>query len=89
MHLNLSRQAAKSLKQLSKSNPAIAKLIATNLSALLHDPEPTAAKLLVHYKYWRLRVSDYRIVYKTAHHEVIVLLIEHRSTIYKLLKRLS
>jgi mRNA interferase RelE/StbE len=39
--------------------------------------------------YWKLRVGDYRIVYKVVKNEIWVLAVIHRSTVYKdVLKRL-
>lgn len=40
--------------------------------------------------YWKLRVSDYRVVFRIDGRTVKVLMIEHRSSVYKeIMKRLS
>jgi mRNA interferase RelE/StbE len=35
-------------------------------------------------RYWKLRVGDYRVVYKIVRHEVWVLAILHRKSVYEL-----
>lgn len=40
--------------------------------------------------YWKLRVGDYRVLFRIKDKKVFIEMIEHRSTIYKnVLKRLS
>lgn len=40
--------------------------------------------------YWKLRVGDYRVIYMIRGRTVKILMIEHRSTVYReILKRLS
>ena len=40
--------------------------------------------------YWKLRVGDYRVVYKIEENEVWILGIQHRKTVYEdILERLS
>ncbi|MBI5196428.1 MAG: type II toxin-antitoxin system RelE/ParE family toxin [Nitrospirae bacterium] len=40
--------------------------------------------------YWKLRVGDYRVVYKIAHGEVRILGIIHRKRVYEMIeKRIS
>ena len=40
--------------------------------------------------YWKLRVGDYRVVYKLGEDEVLILAIRHRKTVYDdILRRIS
>jgi len=40
--------------------------------------------------YWKLRVGDYRVVYKLDEDEVLILAIRHRKTVYEdILQRLG
>jgi len=56
------------------------------LDALSDDPRPTGAKLLTGPdRIWRLRVGDYRILYRVDDEvvEVLVIRIRHRSDAYR------
>jgi mRNA interferase RelE/StbE len=33
--------------------------------------------------YWKLRVGDYRVVYKIDEHEILILGIQHRKSVYE------
>jgi mRNA interferase RelE/StbE len=52
--------------------------------------KPTAAeeKLKGFKNIYRVRIGDYRVVYKKTSKELYVILIGHRKDIYKILKRL-
>jgi len=51
---------------------------------LVHEPEKYGIPLRgTLKKYWKLRVGDYRIVFKVKDKEVIILGIRHRKDIYK------
>ena len=60
-------------------------------SRLTHAPHQYGAPLRKTLKgYWKLRVGDYRVVYKIEENEVWILGIRHRKTVYEdILQRLS
>jgi len=37
--------------------------------------------------YWKLRVGDYRVIYKIGRETVLILAIKHRSTVYESLRK--
>jgi len=85
--VSLSPAATKALRKLDKP-------IQTRVLGALHllrdTPRPPAAKTLVGYpSYLRIRIADYRIVYTIddGHLRILVILVGHRSRIYKDLDR--
>lgn len=77
------RSAAKELAGLPK---AAQNRIRTRLLALVEDPSPKGAKALRgHPDLLRLRVGDYRIIYRVDGGELLVLIIKvgHRRDIYR------
>jgi mRNA interferase RelE/StbE len=53
-------------------------------SRLVHSPHQYGAPLRKTLKgYWKLRVGDYRIIYKVDKDEVLILAIRHRKTVYE------
>ena len=60
-------------------------------SRLTHSPQQYGAPLRKTLKgYWKLRVGDYRVVYKMAEDEVWILAIRHRKTVYEdILRRVT
>lgn len=38
--------------------------------------------------YWSLRIGEYRVIYRIQESNVLILVIEHRSVVYDLAKRL-
>ena len=62
--------------------------IETRLTAAPHQYGEPLRKTLK--GYWKLRVGDYRVVFKIEENEVWILGIRHRKTVYEdILKRLS
>ena len=54
---------------------------------LVQNPEKYAEHLRGELKnYWKLRVGDYRVVFKVGSKELLVLAIAHRKEIYKRFK---
>lgn len=83
----LSPAATKALRKLDKP-------IQTRVLGALHllqdTPRPPAAKTLVGYpSYFRIQIADYRIVYTIDDGQllILVILVGHRSRIYKDLDR--
>ena len=60
-------------------------------SRLTHAPQQYGAPLRKSLRgYWKLRVGDYRVVYKVEENEVWILAIRHRKTVYEdIVQRLS
>jgi mRNA interferase RelE/StbE len=78
----LRRSAARELAELAQP---IRGRLTRALAALSSDPRPTGAKLLTGPdRIWRLRVGDYRILYRVDDDvvQVLVIRIRHRSDAY-------
>lgn len=86
MKIILSPRAEKQLKKLSKINQiAIAKKIRlTRNSKTIGKIE----KLRGFQNISRVRVGDYRIVYKKTQERIYIILIRHRKDVYRLLRQL-
>ena len=81
--VELSSRAFKSLKRLE---PAIRRRVIEKLASLREEPIPRGAvKLRGEKDAYRLRVGDYRILYKVLWDEGVVLVfkIEHRRRAYR------
>lgn len=84
MKIVISPKAEKQLKKLSKLNQiAVAKKIRT-----IGQTTEQEKKLSGFFNIYRLRVGNYRLVYKKTHQEIYIVLIGHRQDIYKLVKQL-
>lgn len=84
MRIILSPRAEKELKKLSKINQiAVARKIRQ-----IKDSGPQEEKLRGFQNIFRVRVGDFRIVFKKTSQEIYIILIGHRKDIYDLLKRL-
>ena len=74
--------ASHQLKALPK---AIQNKIITKIEALADDPIPHNAKKLVGYDtLYRIRFSDWRVVYDVIEHQLVIAVIRvtHRSSVY-------
>lgn len=86
MKIILSPRAEKQLRKLSKVNQII---IANKIRSISKSAEVPGEKRLKEYKnIYRVRIGDYRIVYKKTTKELYIILIGHRKDIYKIVKRL-
>jgi mRNA interferase RelE/StbE len=57
-------------------------------SRLTYSPQQYGAPLRKTLKgYWKLRVGDYRVVYKITGNDILILAIRHRKTVYKDISR--
>lgn len=86
MKIVLSSRAEKTLKKLPKIDQiAIARKI-----RLLREGQPTTQieKLKSFPNIFRLRIGNYRVVYRRLPQETYIILIAHRKDIYDLLRRL-
>lgn len=85
MKITISARAEKELRKLSKINQiAIAAKIRSFATTEIINEE----KLSGYKNIYRVRVGDYRIVFKKIPSEIYIVLIGHRKDIYDLLKRL-
>lgn len=86
MKVIISPRAEKQFKKISKINQiAIAKKI-RNFSK---ETQVQRVEKLERYKnIYRVRVGDFRIVYRKTKIEIYIVLISHRKDIYNLLRRL-
>lgn len=86
MSLILSPRAEKQFRDLSKTNQI---LIANKLRKLPLEENLLDKEKLARYKdIYRIRMGDFRIVYRKTKMQVYVVLIAHRKEVYELLKRL-
>ena len=80
--IRLARRATKDLRRISK--PYLTRLLQA-IENLSGDPLPIGCKRLVGAtNLYRIRVSDYRIVYTVEHDVLVVLVVQvgHRKDIY-------
>ncbi len=86
MTLIISPQAEKKLKKIPKFDQiAIAKKIRSLTTASENHSEE---KLSGNQNIYRVRVGDYRIVYRRSTKSIYIILLGHRKDIYELLNRL-
>ncbi len=79
----LLRSAARDLQNLTKP---IQRRVSRAIDALAADPRPHGAKLLAGPdRAWRIRVGDYRVLYRIDDDrvEVLVIRIRHRGDAYR------
>jgi mRNA interferase RelE/StbE len=72
-------------KQLSRLNSPIYDSLKTKISAIRDTPGPQGCKKLREREGWRIRIGDYRVIYKINDIEKTVTVIEigHRSEVYR------
>ena len=83
--MNYTIQIEKSaLKQLSQLPLIIVEAIDIKISSLQTNPRPPGCKKLKGRDGWRVRVGDYRVIYKIDDNVLIILVIDigHRKNIY-------
>lgn len=86
MKLTISPRAEKQLRKLSKLDQIA---VAQKIRGIAQDTALVGEEKLKGFQsIFRVRIGDYRIVYRRMHQETYVILIGHRRDIYKLLKRL-
>lgn len=81
-NIQISRTAQ---KQLAKINNPFFKAISDKILLLKTDPRPSGCKKLKGDESWRIRVSDYRIIYEIQDNilQIIVIEIDHRKQVYR------
>lgn len=85
MNLIISPRAEKELKKLPKFDQIA---IAEKTRALPRFSVPGEEKLTGFSHLYRVRVGNYRIVYRKTSESVYIVLIRHRRDVYRLLKEL-
>ncbi len=72
-------------KQLSRLNSPIYDSIKERIFALRDTPRPPGCQKLRDREGWRIRIGDYRVIYKINDTEraVVVIQIGHRSNVYR------
>ena len=86
MKVILSPQAEKQLRKIGKVDQIA---IAKKIREIGGRKAAVRANKLKGYKYiFRLRIGDYRLVYKQTKRMIYVILISHRKDVYRLMKRL-
>lgn len=72
-------------KQLAKISQPFQSIIKEKLLVLENDPRPPGCKKLKGQDGWRIRVADFRIVYKIFDNvlQIIVIDIDNRKQIYR------
>lgn len=85
MKVVISPRAEKQLRRIHKIRQIF---VANKIRALGGDEIVGEEKLSGHKDIYRVRVGDYRIVYRKTRGEIYLVLIGHRREIYDLLRRL-
>jgi mRNA interferase RelE/StbE len=85
MKIVISARAEKQLKKLSKINQIA---IAKKIRRIAVDQLGITKRLSGYKNIYRVRVGDYRIVYKKTSNLIYIILIRDRKDVYRVLKRL-
>jgi len=85
MRISISPRAEKQLKRLSKIDQIA---VAKKIRGLSQAQIPNKEKLSSYQNIFRVRVGNFRIVYRKTSRETFIVLIGHRREIYKLLRQL-
>ena len=80
-----SPQALRQLRHLRRTQPRIVPLIIAAVTALSDNPRPSGATKLVNRPEWRMRVGNYRVLYRIddKNKMVTVASISHRRDVYR------
>jgi mRNA interferase RelE/StbE len=75
---------SKAEKQLSQINKKEARIIFDKISLLKDNPRPNMSIKLKGYEFHRLRIGNYRVIYKidVKNKQVIIIAIKHRAQAY-------
>lgn len=89
LEVRFSNYSKKFLKKNKNSDLTLVKKIIGVIDKLLLNPLPTNSKKLASYPYYRVRVGDYRIVYRHDKKFLYIALIEKRGKVYDSLKNIN
>jgi len=84
MKILIAKKAEKYLKKI----PKIDQIAIVRKIRLLTSPSSNEEKLKGLKNIYRVRVGDYRIVFRRTKEEIFIVLISHRKEIYQLVNRL-
>lgn len=85
MKVFISPRAEKQLKKLPKFDQLA---VIQKIRHLTNDTDLLATKLSGFKDIYRIRVGDYRLVYRRQPSEIYVVLIQHRKEVYRVLREL-
>lgn len=85
MNMMISDRAEKALRRLPKFDQIAA---AEKIRSLARLPIPNEEKLSGFSHIYRVRVGDYRIVYRRTTDEIYIILIGHRRDVYRMVSEL-
>ena len=85
MRIVISPRAEKELTKLRKIDQIA---VARKIRSLIGVVTPNEEKLSGLQNIYRVRVGEYRIVYRKTKEEIYIVLIRHRKDVYKLVNRL-
>lgn len=77
--------ALRQLRHLNKTNPRLIPLVISAITELSENPRPIRAAKLVNRDEWRIRVGDYRVLYRLDDKNRIVTIVSvgHRRDVYR------
>ena len=73
-------------RALKKLDPQVQKRIGKAIDALRGNPLPAGVKKLNDpVELWRIRVGDYRVIYKIEEHKLVIVVVKvaHRREVYR------
>lgn len=85
MRLRISERAEKEVRKLGKVSQMV---VAKKIRGLVESNDSGLEKLVGFSGIYRVRVGDYRIVYRETTEEIFVILVGHRMDIFKRVKQL-
>ena len=81
--VKFTKRAEKSVNNLIKRSPQIARLIANQIELLREDPKPNYAIKLEGYPCYRCRVKNFRIIYEFDDSFLHITIIANRNHVYR------
>lgn len=89
LEVRFSNYSKKFIKKNKASNPSLLKKIAAVIENLLKDPLPLGSKKLVGYPFYRVRLGNYKIVYKYDKEFLYITIIDKRDKVYNSLRNVE
>jgi mRNA interferase RelE/StbE len=87
VYVKLTRRAEEGLRRIEQGDPRSFPRVVSAIRSLAEQPRPAGAAKLKAFGVptWRLRVGDYRIVYKIEEQEVLVIIVNvaPRGEVYR------
>lgn len=89
LQIEFSAYTKKFIKKNKTSNFVLIKKLGLIIKELAINPLPKGSKKLTGYPFYRIRLGNYRIVYRYDDKILYVTIIEKRDKVYTLLKKLK